>query len=494
MSLSEDQKDKLEFETLRSRIETRESSTLTFSSVTTSASFVILSLLVTKETIPQVIYFLGPVFPFVGIAYRELTIFSIDRIEAKELRRLQKKMMAGRDIPSPNWLTIIARRFLVRTYLYLGLFAWPMLLIPAYSLHSFVATIIISLAITLIHYVWESKDELRLNDIVTKAGAFVLFLLVPCIILALVASLLFPVYVQSSNITTMKFNQTPEFSPALGYVKLDLTFTKQDLQDNGYHITLDLQVKCNQTPSVTYAFYQPEMKNYSVIMTSTMQRNDTFGGTRGTQSFNAYYLGWGMFSGVSMHLERYEPASFPLDIYETPKIIIAFNAAGSNSTYRFIMDGYNLNSKVPPGFSATISDYKELSDNETMSELGNYPNLVNSLALNFKITFLRNTQSLPWLLIYLVAPSLGIWCMFSVTQFCCNDLNDRIKIFAGALLATFGYLLTFRNFSPPTLTWAEILIITLIGAWAFLEIIRAFISVFMGRGPRDQSSQTKEDK
>jgi hypothetical protein len=191
-----------------------------------------------------------------------------------------------------------------------------------------------------------------------------------------------------------------------------------------------------------------------------------------------------MYSRFTTHLQRYEPASFPLDVYETPKIIIAFNAAGSNSTYKFAMVGSDLTANVPSGFSATMTDHKELSETELISELGHRPGLANSLAFKFRVTFLRNTQSLPLLLIYLVLPALGIWCMFSVTQFCCNNLNDRIKIFAGALLATFGYLLTFRNFAPPTLTWAEISIIMLIGAWAFLEMIRAFVRVIRPESDR----------
>lgn len=47
----------------------------------------------------------------------------------------------------------------------------------------------------------------------------------------------------------------------------------------------------------------------------------------------------------------------------------------------------------------------------------------------------------------------------------------------------FGYLLSFRNLAPPTLTWAEVLVIILIGGWAFLEMVRAFLSVWMRREP-----------
>jgi len=51
MSPSEEEKDRLEFETLKSRTETRENSTLGFSAITT-ASFVILSFVITKEAMP----------------------------------------------------------------------------------------------------------------------------------------------------------------------------------------------------------------------------------------------------------------------------------------------------------------------------------------------------------------------------------------------------------------------------------------------------------
>jgi hypothetical protein len=191
-----------------------------------------------------------------------------------------------------------------------------------------------------------------------------------------------------------------------------------------------------------------------------------------------------------MDLQTYEPASFPLDVYETPNIIVAVNAAGSNSTNTFIMEGYELASEVPPGFSATISDYKQLSDNQTMSMLGNVPNLTNALAFQFKVTFLRTAQSLPLLLFYLVGPLLGIWCIFSVTEFRC-DAKDRITIFAGVSLATFVYLLTFRNSAPPTLTSAEIAIILLIGAWGFIEMVQAFKSKLQ-EGPATSSNKPSE--
>jgi hypothetical protein len=91
MSSSEEPQDRLEFETLRSRIETRESSTLTFSTVTTSASFVILSLLLSLKAVPQALYVIGALFSLIGIFYRELTVFSVDHVEGIELKSLKRR-------------------------------------------------------------------------------------------------------------------------------------------------------------------------------------------------------------------------------------------------------------------------------------------------------------------------------------------------------------------------------------------------------------------
>jgi len=264
-------------------------------------------------------------------------------------------------------------------------------------------------------------------------------------------------------------------SPPLGIASLELNFAKRDTKDTWYTITPESSAGCNQTVNVTYAFYQPEFGSYN-IMTMNMQGNGTtleFG----TESFRATYFAWSSSPNMSLHLETYDPYAFPFDVYVTPNIVIAFDTYGTNLTNRLVMNGWTLNSEVPSGFSATVSDYKELSRSEILSRLGNNSGLEKSLALEFKIMMLRDKESLLWLSIYITVPLIGIWAIFAVTELNLNG-KERMQVFAGALLATFAYLLTIRSFTPPTLTRIEVSIIELVGIWAFLELLRGFLKTW----------------
>ena len=301
--------------------------------------------------------------------------------------------------------------------------------------------------------------------------ALVLFFVLPCLFLGAVIGVLIPLYAKSSNLVQIDMGQSP-FSPqALGTASLELNFTKRDTRDTWYTIVPEGTAYCNQTVNVTYAFYRQEFNKYD-IMTMNMQGNGNTAEFSGP-SYKVTYFAWSSSPNMSLHVETYDPYGFPFDVYETPNIIIAFDTYGSNSTNKFIMNGWTLNSEVPSGFSATVSDYKELSENEINSRLGNNSGLENSLAVEFKITMLRDKESLLWLSIYIAVPFVGIWAVFAVTQLHFDD-KGRMQIFAGALLATFAYLLTIRSFTPPTLTRVEVSVIELVGIWAFLELLRGF--------------------
>jgi membrane associated rhomboid family serine protease len=310
-----------------------------------------------------------------------------------------------------------------------------------------------------------------MNGRVAVVAALILFFVLPCLFLSVVVGALIPLYSKSSNLQQFNIGQALPSSPPLGIAGLQLYFTKRDTRDTWYTIIPEGTADCNQTVDVTYAFYRPEFNKYD-LMTMNMQGNGTTVQFE-TESYKATYSAWSSSPNMSLHLETYDPYGFPFDVYETPNIIIAFDTYGSNSTHRFIMNGWTLNSEVPSGFSATVSDYKELSENEIISRLGNSSGLENSLALEFKITMLRDKESLLWLSIYIAVPFVGIWAVFAVTQLHFED-EERMQIFAGALLATFAYLLTIRSFTPPTLTRVEVSVIELVGIWAFLELLRGF--------------------
>jgi hypothetical protein len=155
MSLSREQADQLEYERLKDKLNTRESSTLVFSTVTASASLAILSILIEKRTIPEPYFIIGAIFTLVGILYRELTILSIDRVEYGRLRQLEG-VLTGRTLPRPHPTTLFMRRFLVPFYLWIALDAWLITklswpVIPVILLLGFVPSLISALLCSLLN-------------------------------------------------------------------------------------------------------------------------------------------------------------------------------------------------------------------------------------------------------------------------------------------------------------------------------------------------------
>lgn len=104
---------------IRNRINTREASTLTFSTVAASASLVTLSLsLNNTRCVPlwNGLLWAGLLFAILGIGYREITIFYEDMHDFEEIMEDEE--------PHPIRQSQIVRAFLVRLFLAIPLFAW----------------------------------------------------------------------------------------------------------------------------------------------------------------------------------------------------------------------------------------------------------------------------------------------------------------------------------------------------------------------------------
>ena len=98
-----------------SRINTRESSTLTFATVGASASLVVLGLTI-ENSYPWWIPYVGIAFALLGFVYREITIWSIDRTDYNQLSflgRTSKKRPAA-----------LLRGAIVHVFLLLPIVAW----------------------------------------------------------------------------------------------------------------------------------------------------------------------------------------------------------------------------------------------------------------------------------------------------------------------------------------------------------------------------------
>jgi hypothetical protein len=160
-------------------------------------------------------------------------------------------------------------------------------------------------------------------------------------------------------------------------------------------------------------------------------------------------------------------------------MIIGFECEGPASAGNFTINSWELHSQILAGFSVGVTNLKFSDRNEFVNKENN--TFLNSTTMmEFKITMVRNKESLPLFSFYTLAPLLGFWTIFVSTQFLFAENKKRLEIFAGTMLATFAYLLTIRNFMPPTLTQIESVIIEMVGIWGVLELVRNFLAVLHG--------------
>lgn len=318
-----------------------------------------------------------------------------------------------------------------------------------------------------------------MNLVLAKRIAIVLILLIPVGLIADYTGIMLGfAYLRGSNPKILVTDGKSNNFPPIGVVSVDLQFAKPDILDDTYNLFIDLNVGCNQTLSATLAIHKFGQES-SDITTWSLTRNVDSGFTEGRGNQTAYFIGWNSSVGFTRHFEEYGAFSFPYDTYKTESIIIALNTSGLDNTHEFDLQECFLNATVPIGFTPTISDFAKLPNNETLSALGSSAYVGNYSAWQFSVLLMRNEQSLLLFSAYLVFPLIGVWSMLSITQFYIQEPKDRIAVFAGALIATFAYIFTFRSVAPPMITWDEVVIVVLMGAWALLEIFRAALSTLM---------------
>lgn len=105
------------FQELLSKVTARESSTLVVATVASSASLVLLGFTISHESL---LYWSGVFFPIGGFAYRELTIFYVDRYDYEELRQL-----VGTPLKTSRWRkSQYFRSWLLRIFLIAPSLIW----------------------------------------------------------------------------------------------------------------------------------------------------------------------------------------------------------------------------------------------------------------------------------------------------------------------------------------------------------------------------------
>ena len=88
-----------EYEALTARVYSRESSTLTIATFTAAASLTFLAIAAQGEMAKDIrIWLMGVAFSLLGIVYRELTVFTMDRKNLHRIRKIER----NRHFPQPT--------------------------------------------------------------------------------------------------------------------------------------------------------------------------------------------------------------------------------------------------------------------------------------------------------------------------------------------------------------------------------------------------------
>ena len=123
-SPSEDQL-RFEYEVLTARVYTRETSTLTIATLTTAAALAFLAIVVERQVSDTGVYLLGLLFALVGILYRELTLFTIDRKQLARIRQIQDdRRIFPNGIPTSHRFWIYSRWFIFRCVIFSPVFGF----------------------------------------------------------------------------------------------------------------------------------------------------------------------------------------------------------------------------------------------------------------------------------------------------------------------------------------------------------------------------------
>jgi hypothetical protein len=86
---TDEEKLKFEYESLTERVYSREDSTLTITTLTTAGALAFLAIVFESQRPTRGIYLIGLIFSLAGLAYRELTVFTIDRRQLVRIRQIE---------------------------------------------------------------------------------------------------------------------------------------------------------------------------------------------------------------------------------------------------------------------------------------------------------------------------------------------------------------------------------------------------------------------
>jgi hypothetical protein len=276
-----------------------------------------------------------------------------------------------------------------------------------------------------------------------------------------------------------------EMSP----VTLTIAFNKPDLSSDDFYISVVAKFVANTTsipatstpPNILLARLAkvPALGDLSMVLQSTSTLDST------VSSINKGKLtGWNATIVTSGHLETFTPYSFPTDYYSTDRLYLGVD---KRFDVRFI--GLSLSERIPAGFDAFFDNASTLTFDHLPSRLqGTIVNPSNYTYFSFGVAMARSRPNLIFSLIYTVFPILSLYELCALTLISVRKRKDRLAIYVGASFTVFAYLLSIRQYTPPSPTIIESGVSAGLLLWIMIEMVR-FLRQKPSQSPIPQTNE-----
>jgi len=169
-----------------------------------------------------------------------------------------------------------------------------------------------------------------------------------------------------------------------------------------------------------------------------------------------------------MPIASKSPERFPADFYLSSTIYVWFDGAFypeiKLSPSSSVPKGFILSLNQPKLVNATYF-YLNILPRAHRLALGKPPNDV----MAFEIVIQRDLQSLSFHLVYIVFILWFTYEALAISHIKIRQAGERLKIFAGLTIASIAFLLSIRQVVN-VITWSEIMVIIIVGAWFLFEI------------------------
>jgi hypothetical protein len=254
-------------------------------------------------------------------------------------------------------------------------------------------------------------------------------------------------------------------------VSLLLSVVKRDFSDERLQMNFEASVssKSNSTPQVVWASQDPITETWwssGALAYREREVNDTITCEYVAEQERCVhypFINLAQFGSLDFTAwEEFGVLNGPMDEYSTGENYVWFD-------HPFDLDNMNLTYSLLSGYRAGIEDYRLTAKADLPPTVAARLPIGVNQTLSFRIAIMREPSTFLPLVLYATTPLLILYYVGVITMTTVGRREDRLKVYVGALFASFAYWLNLRSLLQTPITWIEILAMILMVVWIVLE-------------------------